>query len=537
MNQVEIKRKQIEICSGIIGLINILIFGSKLGNEGVTYLIVALECFAFIWTISASCLTDTLGRMLRMRITKGQYKNILNIRRMVLILQGIIGIVCSILLLACAGVLAQNVFKVPHSTFIIMLLAPALFMRTISAILIGYFQGEGSELPAAVAAPLRQVVLLGFGLLFINLLGGYGTKVSNLLGDTSYTAMYEGVGIAIAFDLAEFLVLVFLGVIAVGNKKSWLKRDNEGMKQTDSFIGMVKILYGSMWMPILLRVFELFPLWIGTIFYRKSVTDADIFAENFGMFVGKFFVICAIPVLLICAMLVSVNVKTVSAFRKDDHRSAKMIFQSGLHIVVIHGLFFSVFIAIMAEQIAGMVSKTNSVLVADLFRSGSTLILFVSLFYYFSRLLMRMRGKYHVLGCLGVVNILFIIIVSVLLNGGKAGILSLIYAAIAAAGVGCVALAFMCLGMLRSGIEWLPVIAVPVGSVCVSGLICIFLGNLLTPHLGNTVTVIVCLVLSFIVYWVLLLLFRSFKEQELKYIPGGEIIRAAGQTLKVFYMD
>lgn len=537
MNQVEVKRRQIEICSAIIGSVNILIFGSKLGNNGITYLIIALECFAFIWTISSGCLADTLGRMLRSRIAKGQYKNSLYIRKRVLILQGIIGVVCSILLGTLAGVLSRNMFKVPHSTFIIMILAPALALRTISTVLTAYFQGEGSELPAAVAAPLRQVLLLGLGLLFVNILGNYGTKVSNLLGDSSYTAMYGGVGVAIAFVLTEILVLLFLAVITWGNKNSRRNRGNEGMRQTDSFINTVRILYGSMGISVLLQVFELLPLWIGTVFYRKSVVDIEDFADKFGLFTGNFMTVCAIPVLLVCAMIVSVNIKTVSAYRKDDYRSAKMIFQCGLHAVVVHGLFFAVFATIMAEQLAGIFSKTDRVALAEMFRLGSILILLVALYYYLSRFLMRVGRKYHLLGCLGIANILFIIVVAVLLNRGNAGILSLVYAALAAMLVACVSCGFFCCGLLRTGIEWLQIVAVPVGAACVSGLMNMFLAKFLTPHLGNLVTIFVCFVISFILYWVILLLLRSFREQELKYIPGGGIIRAAGQTLRVFYMD
>lgn len=537
MNQVEVKRRQIEICASVIGLINILIFGSKLGNNGITYLIIALECFAFVWTLTAGCLTDTLGKMLRSRIAKGQYKNSLYIRKRVLILQGIVGVVCSILLGILAGGLARNLFKVQHSTFIMMILAPVLALRTISAVLTGFFQGEGSELPAAVAAPLRQLLLMGLGLLFVNILGDYGTKVSNLLGDSTYTAMYGGVGIAVAMVITEILVVLFLAVITLGNKNSRMKRENEGMRQTDSFVNIVKILYGSMGMSVLIRLFEILPLWIGTVFYRKNIADMVVFSENFGMFSGKFLTVCGIPALLICAMIISVNGKSVGAFRKEDYRSAKMIFQCGLHTIVAHGLFLTVFVAIMAEQLAGMVSESNGMELAELFRCGSSLILFVPLYYYLSRIMMRTGRKYHLLGCIGVGNILFIIVVAILLNGGKAGILSLAYAAVAAMAVVCASVGFLCCRLLHTGIEWLQIVAVPVGASCIAGLVSMFLGKLFTPHLGNLVTVFVCFIISFIVYWVILLLLRSFREQELKHIPGGGIIRAAGQTLRVFYMD
>ncbi len=537
MNQVEVKRRQIETCAWVIGLINILVFGNVLGNKGITYFLIAMECFAFLWTIFAGCLSDTLGKMLRTRIGKGQYRNANTIRRRVFVLESILGIVCTILLLACAGSFAQEVFQVPHSTFIMLILAPALFLRTISAVLIGYFQGEGSELPAVVAAPLRQILLLGFGLLFSNMLGDYGTKVSNLLGDNAYTAMYSAVGVAIAFDLAEILVVLFLGLITMGNKHSILKRDNEGMRKTETLIGTIKILYGMMWLPLLLRLFELLPIWIGTIFYRKHVADVALFSENFGMFVGKYGVLCGIFVLLIMALVIPNISKAASAFRKEDYRGGKLFFQSGFHICMVHGLFFTVFVAIMAKQLAGALAGADGAMLEPLLKGGAVLILLLVLFFYFARLLLRMGRKYELLGCLGITDIVFIITLSISLNGEEGGLMSVVLAGIVGFLVGALAGGALCCKLLHSGIEWLQAIAIPVGAVSLAGLLSMFLGKILTPHLGNVVTAFVCLVLSFIVYWGILLMLRSFRDQELKYIFGGRIIRAAGQTLHVFDMD
>lgn len=534
MNQVEVKRRQIEIFSDIIGLINICIWGKTLGNNGIAYLVIAWEGFAILNTLTAGSLSDTLGRMLRARNTKGQYKNTINIRKKVFMLEGGIGIVCSILFALCAGLIAEKIFKVPYSSFIMTLLAPVLLLRIISSMLIGFFQGEGTELPAAAAALLRQILLLGFGLLFVNILGNYGAKVSSLLGDEAYTAMYGGAGIAVAEILTEVLIVLFLGLITFGSRRSRLKKESEGMKQTDSFVSIVQILYGSMGIMMLISLFEQLPVWLGTIFYRKSAEDIGSFAQNYGLFAGNYFVICGIPTLLVFIVLLPPAVKTAGAFRKEDYRSAKMMFQSGLHIGMVHALFAAIYVGIMAGQLSGSFCETGADLAADMLRYGSAMILFTALFFYFSRLLQLCGKKYHLLGVLGLVNILFVIVLSVLLHNGKAGVLALIYAYMLSVGSGCIMLGFLCFRLLHGGADWLQVIAIPAGAACVAGLFCMLLGKLFTPHLGNFATAFVCLVLSAVVYWVILLLFRNFKEQELKHMPGGRLILAAGQILHVF---
>ena len=534
MNQVEVKRRQIEIFSYVIGLINICIWGKTLGNNGIAYLVIAWEGVAFLYTLTAGSLVDTLGKMLRARNAKGQYKNTISIRKKILILESGIGIICSILFALCGGVIAEKIFKVPYSSFLMTLLAPVLFLRILSSVLIGFFQGEGTELPASAAALLRQFLLLGFGFLFVNILGNYGAKVSSLLGDDSYTAMYGGVGIVIAEILTEVLIALFLGLITMGSRKTRLKKGSEGMKQTDSFVGIVKILYGFMGIMILISLLEQLPAWLGVVFYRKSVEDIGSFAENYGLLAGKYSVICGIPVLLIFIVLLPPAVKTVGAFRKEDYRSAKMFFQNGLHIGIVHALFAAVYIAIMANQLAGSFCGTGADLAADMLRYGSAMILFTAIFFYFSRLLQLCGKKYHLLGVMGLVNILFVTVLALILNSGNAGVLALLYAYMVSEGIGCIMLGFFCFRLLHAGADWLRLIAIPAGAACAAGLLCMLLGKVFTPHLGNFVTAFVSLVLSAIAYWVILLLLKDFKEQELKSIPGGRLILAAGQILHVF---
>ena len=73
----------------------------------------------------------------------------------------------------------------------------------------------------------------------------------------------------------------------------------------------------------------------------------------------------------------------------------------------------------------------------------------------------------------------------------------------------------------------------PVAAACVAGLLGMLLGKVLTPHVGNLISLLVCLVISGALYWAGLLLLRNFREQELEVIPGGRFINALGQMLHV----
>ena len=60
-----------------------------------------------------------------------------------------------------------------------------------------------------------------------------------------------------------------------------------------------------------------------------------------------------------------------------------------------------------------------------------------------------------------------------------------------------------------------------------------WLEKICLPHLGAMVTVLLELVITGAVYWFLLLMLRSFRGQDLNYVPGGKVLRAFGKTLRL----
>ena len=162
MNRAEIKRRQIQLITFVLGLVNLWIFGKKISDAGVAYLVAALFSLSFVWALTAWPVSDVLGRILRSRSAKGQYKNAEKMRKCIMIFQGILGAVFSVILFACAGFLADKVWHLPYCKSLIMVLAPVLLFRTVNAVLLGIFQGEGNELPTALSGLLRQVFILVF---------------------------------------------------------------------------------------------------------------------------------------------------------------------------------------------------------------------------------------------------------------------------------------------------------------------------------------------------------------------------------------
>ena len=531
MNSNEIKRRKIQGAANLVFIVTFLIIGRMAGDNGVTYIAAAALAFAFLWALCGGYTADTLGRLLRIRNAKGQYRSAARMSRNILIFQTVAGLGGMMVLFFGAGAAAEKVFHVPYSALLMMLLAPALFLRGISAVFMGCCQGEGSEVPTAVAGILRQVSILLLSLVLCRGLGNYGVKVGHLLVQADFASMYTAAGFLIAVNVSEIFVLLFLLVIRKLGKRSLRSEQPDGIRLGESFLSAVQSFSVNRAPYFVMQLLLLLPVILGLLFFGKSVVDWEAGMLDYGAYFGKYLAVSIFLILLVAGAFLKICSKTVINLRKGEQRFARVIFQSGVHITVIHSLFLAVYLAVMAEQAANLLDAGNSVLVAKLFRGGALLIPFAALAFYFIRFLMLSGKSLLVLGALAISDIVFVLSMTLFLNLWKAGILALAYGGIMGSAVCCILLGVITYQQLRVGNLWLQTFVIPAGAVCVTGLLCMLLCRLAAPHLGDVVTLILCGVVSLTVYWGFLLLSRDFSEQELENIPGGRVIISFGQML------
>ena len=533
MNQNEVKRRKIQGFADIISLITLLIVGGMAKANGVTYLAAASLPFAFLWTLLGGNTADTLGVLLRSRNIKGQYKNAAKMRRSIMLFQMFTGGVGTAILFLGANVIGEKFFAVQYSVFLITLLSPAMFLRSISSVLMGFCQGQGAEFPSAAASVLRTIFILVFSLIFCRSLGSYGESVSKLLVQANFAAMYTGAGAAIAVNLSEVFVILFLLVVHRISRPSRKIDSPEGMRSMDSFMGAVRIFTVNRAPHFAIRLLILLPAILGFILYQKSTLNWEIGSLEYGAYFGIYLVFCLVCILFTVGVALPVCSRTVISLRKEEQRFARVVFQSGVHITVIHSLFFAVFVSVMASQAASLVDSGNVQTAEKLLQGGSLMIPCAALAAYFGRFLILTGKKLLVLGVLLISDAVYGLSLLLFLNVWKVGILALVYGGIMGFAVCCILMGVITYRQLRIGNLWFQTFIVPVGVICVVGLLCMLLCRLIGPHLGNIVTMLVCGLISVIVYWAILLLTRNFREQELECIPGGRMIAILGQMLRV----
>lgn len=529
MNQAEIKRRQAEEIANILTLVTIFILGNRMEKGGITYMAAALSACTLVGILVSGSLADTLGKLLRSRRNKGQYKNILAMRKSAMLFQAALGLAGTLLLAICADGIAEGIFRISYSRFILMALAPLVLLRTVSSVIQGYFQGEAAELPRAVSGILRRIFLLGFGYLFGNMLGRYGEKVSGLLKEANFTPMYCCMGIALAASLTEIFIILFLAVLFKGSRRSERKLKQDGMYTGDSAWECIRSLCIGRWPQFLTELLKFLPFVLGLVLYGRKAEETGGILQ-YDVYAGRYLVICGVILFLVSALVLPVTGRIFLHFRRDEGRLARAAFQSGVHICLVHGIFLSVYVAVMAAQIASLLGGEDSELVKQMLRSGSSVIAFASLSLYCSGFLQAMGKKFFLLGAVGTADVVFAV---TLLASSKTGILSLVYGGVAGTFSLGVMLAALSYRQLRMPMDWLSVLILPLGAGGVSGLACMLLGRMLAA-LGGLPAILVTFVISGLLYWILLFVFRNFKEQELETFPGGRLLGMIGQRLHLY---
>ncbi len=530
MNRAEVRRRQAEEISNILTLLTILVIVRLTGHNGAAYMIVALEVFWLLWSILGGSLSDTLGKLLRSRRNKGQYKNGQQMRRSAMICHAVLGILGSLTMFLLAGPVAEEIFRIPCSTLILMVISPILLLRSISAVIIGYFYGEGTESLTAVAGVMRQIFTLAFGFLFYGILKGYGKKVSALLQEENYTSMYGGVGFAIAMNLAELLVIFFLGMVYKGSRRLD-KRSRQDNLSAEPMLYGIGVLWASRWQQCIIKFLETLPLVLGVfLFCRASELEA---VGDYGMYAGIYLSVCGIASFGISASTIPIIGKTYAGIRREESKAARNLFQTGVHICLVHGIFGAVFVAVMGTQLLAVISPESSETALQMLLGGSTMIIFMALSSYFKRFLLIAGKKMPVMGAVGIGDMIYMIIVMITFGIGKAGILSLVYGGMAGMFVICILLGMLSYRQMRMRIDWLQVLVIPLGGGGVAGLLCMLFSRLFALVLPPYLTLLLALAVAGVSYWVVLLLLRNFRDQELDVMPGGRLVIALGRTLRL----
>lgn len=525
------------IISRIIGFVYRIPLQNTIGDAGMGYYSAAFQIYSVMLIISSYSLPVAVSKLVAARAAKGQYRNARRFFHGALLFAIITGGATCLIVAFGADTLAGNIMSMPKSAIALRMLAPTLLIVAVMGVIRGYFQGLGTMVPTAFSQLIEQIINAVISVVAGVYLYEYGTNVAHLLRDEDFAPAWGAAGGTLgtgAGALAGLFVLMIMFLVHKRRMRKNIKRDAQ--RSVDS--------YGRIFSALIVTVL---PVILSTTIYNISDTiDQGVFnyvmdakgfsaikAEYWGIYAGKYRVLTNVPIALANAVCSSMMPSLAACIENEDRRNARHKVAIGIRFVMIISIPCAVALAILGRPLISLMFTGEVDIPAALLRMGSASVVFYSLSTLSNGVLqgidkMRIPVRNAAIALVLHLGILYLTI-SVLdwkLYG--------------------VVVSTMAFGLLMCILNWISIakhlryhqemrrtFLIPLISSIVMGGVVWLLYFILAKSSTELVSVIISSVVGMIVYFVVLMLLRGVRENEIRSLPGGN---ALASIFRVFHL-
>ncbi|MCL2052513.1 MAG: oligosaccharide flippase family protein [Lachnospiraceae bacterium] len=553
-NQIQFREKRDPLInSGFIAIILCLIFRILLmkiiGAEGVAYFAPVNEVFILCIAFFNIGFSEALSNMMKYRIKREQYRNAHRIFRIAYTLTIGLSVLVAVLIFIFNNFITEAVFLQHLSKMALLMIAPAIVVMAFTCLLRGYFKGMGSPYPSTHSLVVEQIFTLVLGSFFAALFVTYGEKVAAVLRDNSFALSYGALGAAFGITLASIIALLHLLVIYFmyrGTIKRQIYRDSTRQMETPGYIYQ-SLLFAAVPTGVFVVLYQLNNLIDQRLFYyyfnKLTEENSYIFtkAEIWGNYYGIFLVVTGI--LTACVSMIFMKaVRTIStAWLREEQPGAREKLMQTITSMAIMAIPIAVMIAVLAFPIASLLDIANDEITVKLLQSGSVLIVLYAFSYFWFDLLKQFKRTFQMLVLAGsalAVHILAIIGIMQFINNAEQLILGVIAGNIVGALFSFVLGFILVMRMLKYQGEMvnknLRTVVITLLCSAIIGLMALFLSRGIINLVGPAVTLLVCLTVSIIAFFVLMMLLRGLTFNELDRIPGGQYLIRLGRLFRFY---
>lgn len=529
-------RKDYYTVVGILTYIGSLIFRIPLfyiiGEKGVGYYGIVYELYIVITFFFAYGLLEATAALIRYRIRREQFKNAQKVLHGALWLGGILGLAICFILLVSGNFLAERMMGMSLCGLAVSVMAPAVVFCMLTNVLKGYFQGNGSKVPAMHSKIIELIFVLAGGLFGAHFAYEYGKKVSALLLNDNYAPAYGAMGASIGILVSSVFCFLHAFLLYLIYRRSAKKQEyRDSQKGTEKNIYIVRMLLGTA-MPYAAigLVFHSLPFLSGCLYMHFSDMQADG-AMQWGNYYGKYLVIIGIISALLSVMGIEPVRKIIYWAKREEYRVAKEKIALMIQQCVIWTVPAAVFTAVLAENILNVCFKGNNLTTAAWVMWGSIVIILYVFALTFSQILIRMRKHKYVLIYGSAALAVSAVTLYILLANTGLGALAMVIGNIVFYGI-LAATGFILLCRNFQYVqEWVRSLAFPVVASGISGLIMMLLNKAFISITGSTISMLISLPVGIAAYVVLLLVIRCVNEKELENMFMGRVLINLGRML------
>ena len=133
-----------QIAIKLLGMIYSLYLTNKpgFGDKGNAICFSAYQIYIIFLTVSSIGIPSSISKITAEELATGNIKGAKRILKVAIVIFGMIGFLCSVILYSLSEYIANNFLQIKEAEFILKLLAPSIFWITITSVLRGYFNAK-----------------------------------------------------------------------------------------------------------------------------------------------------------------------------------------------------------------------------------------------------------------------------------------------------------------------------------------------------------------------------------------------------------
>ncbi len=530
-------RKDSFIITAGISFIGMMIFRlvmeKQIGDKGMAYFGIANEIYLVLAGTISFGLSEAVSSLVRYRIRREQYKSAQKVFKGAVLTAGILGALSALGILAFAQGIAENILKVPAAGLSFAMMAPSIIFFILTGVFRGYFQGNGSRVPAMHSQILQVLFTFIGGLAGAVLYRDYGIKVSALLQNEDFTSAYGAKGASIGILSASilcFLHVLILYFIFRRNIRNQLSR--EAQKNQDSRLYILHMILGTGGIYALYWfLFHGLTLAGGIILFRAGKETGELVGQ-WGAYYTKTLALTGIAGEAACMVCLLPVRRIVSLWEREEYRSARERLGILIHQCAVIVIPTAILLAVLSENLLNAIFGGDNHQAAVWTQAGSVVVVLFVFAAIFMEILLKSKRISYVAGIGASAFVLHAGVMLLLVNSGM-GITALIIGSAVFYLVSALAGFWIVMQRLQYRQEWIRTFAVTIVAAAIAGVIAMLLNKVFEPFLGSLISMLICLAASVFVYLILLTITRAFRDEELDEIAGGFLLRKAAELLHI----
>lgn len=339
-----------QILIKFIGLVYKLYLTNKegFGDSGNAIYSSGFQIYALLLTFSSTGVPNAISKLVAERLAVGDNKGAHKIFKIAFITFALIGLTGSILLFLGSKTIANNWIEIPEAEYSLIALSPSIFFVSIISVIRGYFNGRQNFQVTAKSQSVEQIFKTVFTIVLVEFVV--------LIGKNNTTIMAGAANLATT--VATVLSFIYIYLYYKSKKREIGQEILQTVNYTPTRIRKTIKTIVTVAMPIsissLIASFNKNIDSFTIVRFLKRITTEEQAKIQYGILSGKIDSLCSLPfslnVAFVTAMVPSISKSMARKNIKDVRKKAEVF----ILISMIIALPISAIMFIYPEQILGL---------------------------------------------------------------------------------------------------------------------------------------------------------------------------------------